>query len=101
MREKNEMKWLFRNIIIIKKNKEEKEKTNKISDNWKLGLPQLWFIPTGKTPWRLCLMHLPGLGNPYGRQPTAADIGANHHGNPDGEIPEPGLGQGSSSTYTK
>jgi hypothetical protein len=26
-------------------------------------------------------MHLPGLrGNPYGRQPTAADIGANHHG---------------------
>ena len=32
--------------------------------------------------------------NPYGRQPTAADIGANHHGNPDGEIPEPGLGHG-------
>ena len=32
--------------------------------------------------------------NPYGRQSTAADIGANHHGDPDGEIPEPGLGHG-------
>ena len=39
--------------------------------------------------------------DPYGRQPTAADIDANHHGDPDGEIPEPGLGHGSSSMYTK
>ncbi len=57
--EKNEMKWLFHKIMILKKNKK-----NKISDNWKLGLPQLWVIPTGKTPWRLCLMHLSGLGKP-------------------------------------
>ena len=39
--------------------------------------------------------------NPYGRQPTAADIDANPQGDPDGEIPELGLGHGSSSTYTK
>ncbi len=42
----------------------------------------------GGCAWCTC----PACGNPNGRQPTAADIGANHHGNPDGEIPEPGLG---------
>jgi hypothetical protein len=57
------------------------------------GLPQLWVKPTGKTPWWLCLMHLPGLGKPLR---SSADgrrySGANHHGDPDGEVSGPGLG---------